>query len=149
MARDKPQSAHATGTDEGMCGRGWMFTLMLLWWFGGYGLVVYGVMTDRGPFALLIDWQSALFGGYNAMVGALIGAVFIFFGAPPVPAAAAGSCLSSSGAKIPPMLYPCSASTPRIGAASVRCRSSTSTSLSPRRNHEAGQYSRCCGPICQ
>lgn len=55
------------------------FTLvLLLWWFGGYGLVAYGAVTDRGPFAFLTDWQVALFGGSNMLVGAGIGALLIF-----------------------------------------------------------------------
>jgi hypothetical protein len=62
---------------------GWLFScVMLLWWFGGYGMVVYSVVEDRGPFAFLLHWQSALFGGSNPMVGAVVGGVAFFLGPP-------------------------------------------------------------------
>jgi hypothetical protein len=60
-------------------GGGWFTAAMLLWWFGGYGLVVYGLVADRGPFAFLIGAQEALFGGANFLVGGLLGTVLIFF----------------------------------------------------------------------
>ena len=83
MARKHPQSVPTHGASPPRRGGGWVFSLILLaWWFGGYGLVAYGAVTDRGPFAFLIDWQTALFGGSNMIVGALIGAVIIFWGPP-------------------------------------------------------------------
>jgi hypothetical protein len=64
-------------------GRSWLFgTVILIWWFGGYGLAVYGVVADRGPFAFLLDWQSAVFGGSNIILGVLAGAVVVFWGPP-------------------------------------------------------------------
>jgi hypothetical protein len=60
-------------------GGGWFTVAMLLWWFGGYGLVVYGIVADRGPFAFLIGAQEALFGGASFIVGGLAGTVLIFF----------------------------------------------------------------------
>src|SRR5580698_1486030 len=68
---------------EPQSGRGRLFgPTMLIWWIGGYGFVVYGALADRGPFAFLIDWQSAIFGGSNMIAGALAGAVIIFWGPP-------------------------------------------------------------------
>jgi hypothetical protein len=60
---------------------GWLFTtVMLLWWFGGYGAVVYSLVEDRGPFTFLLRWQDALFGGSNVMLGAVVAGVVIFLG---------------------------------------------------------------------
>jgi hypothetical protein len=53
---------------------------LLIWWIGGYGFVVYGALADRGPFAFLIDWQSAILGSSNMIAGALAGAVIVFWG---------------------------------------------------------------------
>ena len=53
-------------------------SIVLIWCVLGYGLVVYGVVEDRGPFACLIDVQRAAFGGSNVMVGAVAGVVLIF-----------------------------------------------------------------------
>jgi hypothetical protein len=60
---------------------GWLFTtVMLLWWLGGYGAVVYSLVEDRGPFTFLLRWQDALFGGSNVMLGAVVAGVVIFLG---------------------------------------------------------------------
>jgi hypothetical protein len=57
----------------------WLFTMMLLaWWLGAYGAVVYGVMTDRGPFAIALRLESGIFGGSNAILTALLAAFVIF-----------------------------------------------------------------------
>ncbi len=61
----------------------WLFTLvMLVWWIGGYGAVVYSLVEDRGPFAFLLRWQEALFGGSSLILGAGAAAVIIFLGPP-------------------------------------------------------------------
>ncbi|GAB0118986.1 hypothetical protein [Acidisoma sp. 7E03] len=58
-----------------------LFTLALYaWFFGAYGLVVWGVVSDRGPCAFLLDWQRAAFGGSSLVLGALLGAVVVFWG---------------------------------------------------------------------
>lgn len=56
--------------------------LMLLWWFGGYGAVIYSLIEDRGPFTFLLRWQEALFGGSNILLAAGIAAIVIFLGPP-------------------------------------------------------------------
>jgi hypothetical protein len=43
---------------------------------------MHGAIADRGPFAFLIDWPNALFGGANMVLGALAGTVFVFWGRP-------------------------------------------------------------------
>lgn len=78
-------SVPASGTTAAPARRrnGWLVgTLLIVWWIGGYGMVVYGVTTDRGPLAFLIDAQLALFGGSNMVAGALVGALLIFHGPP-------------------------------------------------------------------
>ncbi len=61
----------------------WLFACtMLLWWFGGYGLVMYDVAVDRGPFSFLVRWQGALFGGSSLVASGLVAVVVIFFGPP-------------------------------------------------------------------
>lgn len=58
-----------------------LFTLLLMaWFFGAYGLVVWGVVADRGPCAFLLDWQRAAWGGSSMVLGALLGAVVVFWG---------------------------------------------------------------------
>ncbi|GAB7536183.1 hypothetical protein [Burkholderia sp. 3C] len=59
----------------------WLFTsVLLLWWFGGYGWVIFDIVRDRGPFAFLLSWQTALFDGANLLVAAGIAAVAVFLG---------------------------------------------------------------------
>jgi hypothetical protein len=85
MSRRKPMRHRvpAPVVHEAQPGRSRLFTLALVtWWIGGYGLVMYGAIADRGPFAFLIDWPNALFGGANMVLGALAGAVFVFWGPP-------------------------------------------------------------------
>lgn len=60
---------------------GWLFsTALLLWWIAGYGLVVYSLVEDRGPFAFLLSWQDRLFGGSSLIIAAGIAAIVIFPG---------------------------------------------------------------------
>ncbi|WP_414439589.1 hypothetical protein [Burkholderia sp. 22PA0106] len=42
--------------------------------------MIVDIVRDRGPFAFLLHWQSALFGGSNLLVAAGIAAVAIFLG---------------------------------------------------------------------
>jgi hypothetical protein len=59
----------------------WLFAMMLLaWWLGAYGAVVYGVVTDRGPFAIVLRLENGIFGGSNAILTALLAAFVIFLG---------------------------------------------------------------------
>ncbi|MBN3727013.1 hypothetical protein [Burkholderia sp. Ac-20379] len=59
----------------------WLFTpVLLLWWVGGYGWAIVDIVRDRGPFALLLHWQTALFGGSSLLVAAGLAAVAIFLG---------------------------------------------------------------------
>ncbi|MEK6423591.1 MAG: hypothetical protein V4801_28720 [Burkholderia gladioli] len=59
----------------------WLFTsVLLLWWFGGYGWVMVDLVRDRGPFAFLLRWQTALFGGASLLVAAGLAAIVIFLG---------------------------------------------------------------------
>ncbi|WP_459698264.1 hypothetical protein, partial [Acidisoma sp. C75] len=55
-----------------------------VWWFGGYGMVVYSLVEDRGPFTFLLRWQEAAFGGSNLLLGAGSAAIVIFLGPPVV-----------------------------------------------------------------
>ncbi|MDE2516164.1 MAG: hypothetical protein KGL12_09080, partial [Rhodospirillales bacterium] len=79
MSRKAPPPVPLPKTGEKSGWAGWLFGIgLLLWWFGGYGLVIYGTLDDRGPFAFLTGWQIALFGGANMLVGAGLGVVIIF-----------------------------------------------------------------------
>ncbi len=78
----RPEAGGSRSTAERAPGqRSWLIGLSLLvWWIGGYGLVAYGVVTDRGPFAFLLDAQRAVLGASNMAAGALLGACLIFLG---------------------------------------------------------------------
>ncbi|MDE8350168.1 MAG: hypothetical protein POG74_11945 [Acidocella sp.] len=85
--RHVPGVAPEAGGAQAMAGRrlipGWLFgSIMLLWWIGGYGAVIYSVLEDQGPFTFLLSWQTALFGGSNIVLAAGVGAVVIFLGPP-------------------------------------------------------------------
>lgn len=91
-------AAHAAPASPKQADRGWVFTaLLLLWWFGGYGLVVWGTVAGRGPFAFLLTWQTEAFGGSSMILDALVGAVIIFW-APPLLGRVAGHVWPASPA---------------------------------------------------
>lgn len=58
----------------------WLFQprLMMLLAFMCYGLVAYSTLTDRGPFAFLLNWEIAIFGSTQPQPVMVFAAVVIF-----------------------------------------------------------------------
>jgi hypothetical protein len=79
----KPRAARPAAGAAGPAvvrGNPLLICLLMAWFLGAYGLVVWGAVWDRGPCAFLLDWQRAAFGGSSMVLGALLGGVVVFWG---------------------------------------------------------------------